>query len=177
MCEKLSATLLSVVMLFCVRNCCFSSLSLFSHRETERCGKCMPEEEFFLLFRRGGGNHTGWSQWCRNGGGSDLAWLTGNGGHCHAFAVISGLLSQSTQRRVTGAPAFKVTCESEHMAPSAAASSTWRDLSRVSPPFPQRQCYLLLAQTLKEPSSAALVPLKNTQRSWNQRSQRDFYDF
>lgn len=53
MCEKLSATLLSVVMLFCVRNCCFSSLSLFSHCDTERCGKCMPEEEFCLSLIQG----------------------------------------------------------------------------------------------------------------------------
>lgn len=58
MCEKLSATLLSVVMLFCVRNCCFSSLSLFSHRETERCGKYMPEEEFCLPLIQGKKNIT-----------------------------------------------------------------------------------------------------------------------
>lgn len=141
MCEKLSATLLSVVMLFCVRNCCFSSLSLFSHRETERCGKCMPEEEFCLPLIQGEKNHTGWSQWCRNGGRSDLAWLTGNVGHRPAFAVFSGLLSQCAQRSVTAylcSAAFKVTCETKQVAPSAASSSTWHDLSYVSHRFPTR---------------------------------------
>lgn len=57
------AALPSVVILICVRNCCFSSLSLFSHRETDRSGKSMPTVPTWggiLPSSYSGRNHTAW---------------------------------------------------------------------------------------------------------------------
>lgn len=172
------------LLLFYVRNCCFCSLSLFSRCEMERSGKWMPTVRTWggILPSYSERNHTGWSQRCRKGERSDLARLRGNGGHhpvwCRWFRCDQQppVTVCTAQRNCTPAllAAFKSHLWNKaaalHVARSAASSLTWCDLSHVS--------HSANVQALKELSSAALAPLKNTQWSRNQHSQRDFfYDF
>lgn len=165
-----SAILLSVVMLFCVRNCCFYSLRRNSLGSG--CLQFTPEEEFCLPLIQGEITPVGRSDAEK---AREVTWLGSQGmvaitlPDVAGFAVISSLLSQHS---VTAHLPSWQRLRSPVKQSTGFARGSVCDLSRF--PQCQRQRHLLFTQTLKELSSAALAPLKNTQQSRNQHSQWDF---